>query len=150
MWCCVMPGAFGGKDSDGQPILKTFKVLTNNQTLAEALGVRLTSEEREWCRPLEGQRVTDSQVYPEKMVRTMLRVLRAEARSRDPLRFSKPKCVMYAKPVADEAGWRGALEKVSQLFAQLQPSPSTFARTNNFTRTLQRWFLGKSPEFKWL
>ena len=109
-------GAFGGKDSDGQPILKTFKVLTNNQTLAEALGARLTSEEREWCRPLEGQRVTDSQVYPAKMVRTMLRVLRAEARSRDPLRFSKPKCVMYAKPVADEAGWRGALEKVAQLF----------------------------------
>ena len=109
-------GAFGGKDSDGQPILKTFKVLTNNQTLAEALGVRLTSEEREWCRPLEGQRVTDSQVYPEKMVRAMLRVLRAEARLRDPLRFSKPQCVLYAKPVSDEAGWRGALEKVAQMF----------------------------------
>ena len=78
--------------------------------------MRLTSEEREWCRPLEGQRVTDSQVYPEKMVRAMLRVLRAEARLRDALRFSKPQCVMYAKPVSDEAGWRGALEKVTQLF----------------------------------
>ncbi len=28
----------------------------------------------------------------------------AEARLRDPLRFTKPICVMYAKPLADEEG----------------------------------------------
>lgn len=109
-------GAFDGKDADGMPILKTFKFLTNYKELAEMLGLRLSSEERALCRPLEGQRVTDSQVYPEKMVRTMLRALRAEARLRDPGRFSRPLCVMYAKPVEDEARWRSALDAVSQLF----------------------------------
>lgn len=59
------------------------------------------------CRPLEGQRVTDSQAYPEKMVKAMLRALRAEARLRDSLRFSKPICVMYAKPEKSvTAFWR--------------------------------------------
>ena len=109
-------GAFDGRDVDGNLIIKTFKFLTNNKELAEVLGLRLNRDERALCRPLEGQRVTDSQVYPEKMVKTLLRALRAEARLRDPLRFSRPHCVMYAKPLADEEGWRKALEDVSQMF----------------------------------
>ena len=109
-------GAFDGRDVDGNLILKTFKFLTNNQEIAEVLGLRLNQDERALCRPLEGQRVTDSQVYPEKMVKTLLRALRAEARLRDPMRFAKPHCVMYARPLADEEGWRKALEDVSQIF----------------------------------
>ena len=72
---CDAAGAFSGRDVDGNLILKTFKFLTNNKELAEVLGVRLTPDERALCRPWEGQRVTDSQVYPEKMVKTLLRAL---------------------------------------------------------------------------
>ena len=109
-------GFFDGKDADGFPIIKTYKILTNHKELAEALHKRLTPEQKAECRPLEGQRVTDSQVYPEKMVRTMLRVLRDEARRRNPLRFTKPVVVCYAKPLADEARWRAALDTVRQTF----------------------------------
>ena len=109
-------GFFDAKDVDGYAIIKTYKILTNHKELAEALHKRLTPEEKSQCRPLEGQRVTDSQVYPEKMVRAMLRVLRDEARRRDPLRFTKPAVVCYAKPLDDEARWRAALDTVRQTF----------------------------------
>ena len=116
-------GAYGATDKDGYVIIKSFGYLTNSTEIAKELSCRMTKEEKTHARPLEGQRVTDSQVYPVKMVHALLRGLRAEAQRRDPARFQPVHWVLYAQPVHDEQRWTQALDMVKKLFG------NTSART---------------------
>ncbi|CAK9107863.1 unnamed protein product [Durusdinium trenchii] len=116
-------GAYGATDKDGYVIIKSFGCLTNSTEIANELSCRMTKEEKTQARPLEGQRVTDSQVYPVKMVHAMLRGLRAEAQRRYPARFQPVHWVLYAQPVHDEQRWTQALDMVKKLFG------NTSART---------------------
>ena len=117
-------GAFGAMDRHGYPIIKTFKIYTSSE-VARELDRRLSPEERKQCRPLEGQRVTDSQEYPDEMVRSLLRGLRREARARNCARFERVHSVFYAQPSDDQDAWREVLELVKRTFG------STTTRSTN-------------------
>ncbi|CAK9028994.1 unnamed protein product [Durusdinium trenchii] len=72
-------GAFGAVDLDGFPIIKTYGFLLNCPKIARALDRRLSPQERQVCKPLEGANVTASQVYPDDLVHAILRALRKTA-----------------------------------------------------------------------
>ena len=110
-------GAFGATDKDGFPIIKTHKFLVNSPALAQLLHRRLNAQERQMCKPLEGINVTNSQVYPDELVRTILRFVKQEAKKLSPLRFEKPFEVCFAQPVDDEDAWRRILNEVTNTFA---------------------------------
>ena len=54
-------GAYGGVNSRGEPIRKTFKFVSNNKDILQWLRARLTTEQLAQCVPLEGKEVTLSQ-----------------------------------------------------------------------------------------
>eukprot|EP00438_Fugacium_kawagutii_P005300 Skav213865 [mRNA] locus=scaffold2366:336381:344444:- [translate_table: standard] len=109
-------GAFDAKDCDGNPIIESFAFLTNSKFIFDMLSMRLTSEQRAQCEPLQGRDVTQSHEYPIKMVRALLKALKAEARARDPFRFQRVNQVLYAQPIPDEDAWREVLESVKKAF----------------------------------
>ena len=110
-------GAFGATDKDGFPIIKTYRIMVNSPILAQALNRRLSREERQACKPLEGTNVTNSQIYPaDDMVRVILKAVKAEAKKQSPHRF-EPHQVCFAQPVEDEQTWRHILDGVVNTFA---------------------------------
>ena len=109
-------GAFGAVDRDGFPIIKTHKFVLNNSIIAQALHRRLTAQERQVCRPLEGINVTLSQEYPDDMVRAILRALKQIAKNLCPNRFDTHQ-VWAAQPVDDHELWRKLLNEVHNMFA---------------------------------
>ena len=82
-------GAFGAVDLDGFPIIKTYGFLLNCPKIARALDRRLSPQERQVCKPLEGANVTASQVYPDDLVHAILRALRKTAQLLSPGRFDE-------------------------------------------------------------
>ena len=109
-------GAFGAADRDGFPIIKTHKFLTNSPILASSLHRRLSAQERQVCKPLEGINVTGSQEYPDAMVRSILRALKDHARQVTPNRFEYHK-VFFAQPLDDAEAWKKLLDDVQNTFA---------------------------------
>lgn len=109
-------GAFGAADRDGFPIIKTHKFLTNSPILASSLHRRLSAQERQVCKPLEGINVTRSQEYPDAMVRSILRALKDHARQVTPNRFDYHK-VFSAQPLDDAEAWKKLLDDVQNTFA---------------------------------
>ena len=98
-------GAFGAVDRDGFPIITTHKIVLNYSNMAQALHRRLTAQERQVCRPLEGINVTLLQEYPDDMVRAILRALKQLAKKLCPNRFDTHQ-VWVAQPVDDHKLWR--------------------------------------------
>lgn len=80
-------GALGAVDRDNYPIIKTYKFMLNNGKIAQALRRCLSAQERQVCRPLEGIHVTESQVYPDNLVKAILSALKKEAKTWSPHRF---------------------------------------------------------------
>ena len=109
-------GAFGARDVDGYMIHKPHVFYTNSALIATALNRRMCPEERAMCRALQAHHVTNSQVYPDRMVRSILQALRQEALQRDPHRFQEVHAVLYARPVDDEGRWRSILQQVQTIF----------------------------------
>ena len=66
-------GAYGGVNSKGQPIRKTFRFLGNCPLVLQQLRCRLSAEELKECVPLEGKETTLSQHYPDNMVLAILK-----------------------------------------------------------------------------
>ena len=127
-------GAFGATDLDGFPIIKTYKFLVNSPVIAHLLHRRLSSQERQVCKPLEGANVTASQVYPDALVRAVLKGLKQEARRLCPSRFETVQ-VYFAQPVEDHEAWRKLLDEACNTFANstvkslvLQPGQEVFKR----------------------
>lgn len=103
-------GVFGATDRDNCPIIKTYKFMVNDTELAQALHRRLSPQERQVCRPLEGVHVTNSQVYPDELVRTILKVLKKKAQRWSRQRFDEA-------PVEDHDRWRRILNDVRNMFS---------------------------------
>lgn len=108
--------AYGGCDSKGNLILKTYQWLTNSEEIAHALSKKLTKEEQEYCTPLQGKEVRASARYPVNMCRAILRALKVEARRRWPQRFIKSHEVLYQEPVQDPAAWADVLREIRRIF----------------------------------
>ncbi|CAK8998303.1 Putative RNA pseudouridine synthase [Durusdinium trenchii] len=140
-------GYFGAVDNKGNMTIKTYKLITNSQAIAEALGHQLSSEERAQCTPLEGANVTRSQEYPTEMVEALLKALQKEARRWSAHRFEPtPKEVFFAQPTDDEPTWRRLLEEVDQVFRRgsarsltLQPGHDLYDRIS----ALIPWEIGR-------
>ena len=109
-------GAYGGRDSQGNPIIKSFRFASNNKVLIEMLGQKLTQEQKQLCKPLEGKEVTNSQVYPEGLVTAILKGVKKVAQARNPSRF-QPKRVFaaYSLPVDDQHLWGTLLDSASDM-----------------------------------
>ena len=75
-------GAYGGKNSKGQPIKKTFQFASNNPMLLEFLTKKLSAEQLALCVPLEGKEVTLSQHYPMGLVQAILKGIKKVAQLR--------------------------------------------------------------------
>ena len=108
-------GAYGGKNSKGQPIKKTFQFASNNPMLLEFLTKKLSAEQLALCAPLEGKEVTLSQHYPMGLVQAILKGIKKVAQLRNPCRF-QPKQVLasFSTPVDDQQSWRNVMELASQ------------------------------------
>ena len=102
-------------DLQGNPVIKTFKLLTNSAEIATEQDKRLTPEQKLYCEPLEGRNVTHSQEYPVKMVRAILRGLTREAKRRSPHRF-EPYKIFVAQPGGTEDEWLQLLDQVKKIF----------------------------------
>jgi hypothetical protein len=109
-------GAFGATDRDGHPIIKPHKFIVNSSEIAQVLHRRLSAQERQVCKPLEGINVTLSQEYPDDMVRAILRALKKLARALSPNRFDLHQ-VCVAQPVDDAETWKKLLTEVQNVFA---------------------------------
>ena len=108
-------GAYGGKNSKGEPIKKTFQFASNNPMLLEFLTKKLSGEQLALCVPLEGKEVTLSQHYPMGLVQAILKGIKKVAQLRNPCRF-QPKQVLasFSTPVDDQQSWRNVMELASQ------------------------------------
>ena len=108
-------GAYGGKNSKGEPIKKTFQFASNNPMLLEFLTKKLSAEQLALCVPLEGKEVTLSQHYPMGLVQAILKGIKKVAQLRNPCRF-QPKQVLasFSMPVDDQQSWRNVMELASQ------------------------------------
>eukprot|EP00435_Cladocopium_sp_Y103_P064558 s670_g26.t1 len=105
-------GAYGGKNSKGDMIKKTFKFASNNPKLLQYLTKVLSAEERALCVPLEGKEVTLSQHYPYDLVTAILKGIKHVAKEINPIRFA-PKQVFanYSKPSDDMAEWENVMRQ---------------------------------------
>ena len=108
-------GAYGAVNSRGEMIRKTFKFLGNCPHVLALLRRKLSSEELKQCVPLEGKEVTQSQQYPDEMVRCILRGIRKTAQLRDPERFNRLRA--FAVEVnRDPDQWSQVFEWVEEVF----------------------------------
>ena len=108
-------GAYGAVNSKGEMIRKTFKFLGSCPHVMAQLRRRLSAEELKLCVPLEGKEVTQSQQYPDEMVRCILRGIRKTAQLRDPERFNRLRA--FAVEVnRDPDQWSQVFEWVEEVF----------------------------------
>ena len=109
-------GAYGGTNSKGNMIKKTFKFASNNPKLLQFLTKVLTAEERALCVPLEGKEVTLSQHYPYDLVTAILKGIKLVAKENNPTRFA-PKQVFanYSMPDADAANWEEVMNQATAI-----------------------------------
>ena len=109
-------GAYGGKNSKGQPIRKLYQWLTNSADIAEALSKKMSPDELTQCVPLIGKEVRRSARYPQRLCRAILRALKTEARRRWPQRFIRLNEVLYEEPMQDPAAWMDVINKTKRVF----------------------------------
>ena len=80
-------GAYGAETSDGWPIQKPHKWVTNSQPIAQRLQHRLTEEQKYYTKAIEGKDTKASGEYCNGLACAILEGLQEEARQRNPQRF---------------------------------------------------------------
>ena len=116
-------GAFGATIK-GNPVIKTFKLLTNLPDLDQALLRRLAPEDRALCAPIEGSATRASQEYPEEMCRALLLHLRGVARTFDPARFGElHQALPVQMPTQDLSQWDDIVENIEKSFENTNKRP---------------------------
>lgn len=109
-------GAYGGTNSKGDRIKKTYKFASNNPKLLQYLTKVLSAEERALCVPLEGKEVTLSQHYPYDLVTAILKGIKHVAKEMNPTRFM-PKQVFanYTMPSDDMPEWERVMSQATAI-----------------------------------
>ena len=122
-WCHA--GAYGAESSEGFPIQKSHKWITNSKLIADQLGARLTDEQKAYCKPIEGKETKSSGEYCHGLACAILEGLQAESRRRCPQRFHPVPGhnVYYAKPLDDAEVWNGILDEIEARFQKTQKRP---------------------------
>lgn len=110
-------GAYGGKNSQGEPIRKAFRFASNSKDILSLLSKRLDADQLKLCTPLEGKETTLSQEYPPDLVSAILQGVKAVARSFNPTRFQIRKVyATFSKPSDDQDGWTKVISDARDLF----------------------------------
>ena len=116
-------GAFGAF-IDGNPVIKTFRLLTNLPDLDQKLQRRLSPEERAQCKPIEGAATRASQEYPEEMCRALLQHLREVARQATPSRFCDThQALPVQMPTDDLQQWDEIVDNIEKSFENTTKRP---------------------------
>ena len=115
-------GAFGAIIK-GNKVCKTMKLIGNVPGLDLELSRRLDAHERQLCTPIQGSLTRPSQEYPDEMVRTILKVLKAEIRQREPQRFALRQVFAAASPVTDLEAWKDIMDTVAESFERSSKQP---------------------------
>lgn len=116
-------GAFGAF-IDGNPVIKTFRLLTNLPDLDQKLQRRLSPEERAQCKPIEGAATRASQEYPEEMCRALLQHLREVARQATPSRFCDiHQALPVQMPTDDLQQWDEIVDNIEKSFENTTKRP---------------------------
>ena len=113
-------GAYGGTNSKGQLIKKTYQFVSNNSLLLEFLCKKLDPLQLQQCVPLEGKEVTLSQHYPEGLVHAILKGIKKVARLKDPARFQVNKVyATFSQPLGGQQEWRHVLSLASDYMSKV-------------------------------
>ena len=100
-------GAYGAENSEGMPIIKPHRWVSNSNIMLENLGHQLSDEQQACCARIQGKETKASGYYCDGLVHAILDGLAKEARRRNPARFAhKAKDVYFARPVPDANAWR--------------------------------------------
>lgn len=123
VWTVVLDtGAFGATIK-GNKVRKSMKLIGNVPGLDLELNRRLDVHERQQCTPIQGALTRPSQEYPDEMVRTILRVLKAEIRQREPQRFALRQVFAAASPVTDLEAWKDIMDSIAESFERSSKQP---------------------------
>ena len=123
VWIVVLDtGAFGATIK-GNKVCKSMKLIGNVPGLDSELSRRLDAHERQLCTPIQGSLTRPSQEYPDEMVRTILKVLKAEIRQREPQRFALRQVFAAASPVTDLDAWKDIMDTIADSFERSSKQP---------------------------
>eukprot|EP00434_Breviolum_minutum_P022664 symbB.v1.2.020001.t1/scaffold1659.1/size107071/3 len=107
VWCHA--GAYGAETQDGHPVQKAHRWLTNSRMISEKLDKKLTSEQKFYTKPIEGDETKRSGEYCPGLSYAILEGLQSEARMRCPGRFQHQGFVTGTDPKAQDFPSRHAL-----------------------------------------
>ena len=121
-------GAFGATNNDGEPIQKPVMLVGNMPGLDVVLHQRLSQDEKALCVPVQGQHTRNSQIYPERLCRTILKELRNYVRQQDPDRFCTSSTALHValpvqQPTADLSQWDEVVTAVDTAFQNTSKRP---------------------------
>ena len=129
VWEVVLDlGAFGATNNDGEPIQKPVKLVGNMPGLDLALHQRLSQHDKALCVPVQGQHTRNSQIYPERFCRAILKELRDYVRQQDPDRFCSSSTAPHValpvqQPTTDLSQWDEVVTAVNTAFENTSKRP---------------------------
>ena len=119
-------GAYGAEDSEGFPIVKPHRWITNSESIAARLGEKMTYEQKMYTKPIEGKETKKSGEYCDGLALAILSGLREEASIRNPGRFSRKVAsnqAFYQKIGSDPATWNNILAEIEGRFTSINKKP---------------------------
>ena len=109
-------GAYGAETTDGFPMIKAHRWISDSPTILAELSQKLTPGQKMYTKPIEGKDTSHSGEYCQGLVNAILRGLQREARLRNPARFQVAKDAFFVRPLADEQRWRAVLDTLDKRF----------------------------------
>ncbi|CAL1163402.1 unnamed protein product [Cladocopium goreaui] len=119
-------GAYGAEDSEGFPIVKPHRWITNSESIAARLGEKMTYEQKMYTKPIEGKETKKSGEYCDGLALAILSGLREEASIRNPGRFSRKVAsnqAFYQKIGSDPATWNNIMAEIEGRFTSINKKP---------------------------
>jgi hypothetical protein len=133
-------GAFGAETSDGQPIQKGHRWITNSPELAELLSFKMTAEQKMYTTPVQGKHTKASGEYCLGLACAILEGLQREARKRNPQRFQQTNKneVYYLFPSLMASEWEPILDEAERRFQNTYKKPFTLAEKDDMYKQIEQ------------
>ncbi|CAK9060272.1 Copia protein (Gag-int-pol protein) [Cleaved into: Copia VLP protein [Durusdinium trenchii] len=127
-------GAYGAETTDGFPMIKAHRWISDSPTILAELSQKLTPGQKMYTKPIEGKDTSHSGEYCQGLVNAILRGLQREARPRNPARFQVAKDAFFVRPLADEQRWRAVLDTLDKRFENTYTRPAWHTVTRRVTK----------------
>ena len=132
-------GAYGAENTEGMPIIKPLRWISNSETLLENLGNKLSEEQQAYCAPVQGKDTKSSGYYCDGLVHAILDGIAKEARRRNPARFAhKAKEVYFARPVPDAQAWKHIMDELEARFANTHKKPFVLSKEDPLHKAIEQ------------